>query len=377
MVVQEAYRGTNVLLTGLSGFKGLWLGLWLKRLGANVLGFALPPTADMAAGWPNPQRHLDCVYDDVCGLDRVAKTVADFHPEVIFHLAAQPLVRLSYDQPVNTFAANVMGVVHVLEAARLAPSVKAVVVVTTDKCYQNREWHWGYREDDPLGGHDPYSASKACAELVTQSYRQSYAAQRPDLHIASARAGNVIGGGDWAADRLVPDIVRTIQAGQPVTIRQPQAIRPWQHVVEPLSGYLLLGAALLAQQQACAQAWNFGPVDVAPLTVGEVATQAVSAWGEGELNLATQAKGPHEARYLKLDSSKAIAELGWRPLLSNEERIGWTVDWYKACRHAPERAWEFTHRQLDDIEARVAQADRMRQRWTTHQPRTLADRHAA
>lgn len=363
LAVDNAYRGRRVLLTGASGFKGLWLGLWLQRLGADVLGYSLQPTPEMAIGWPDPQSRVKCIYGDICDLPQVQKTIANFQPEIIFHLAAQPLVRLSYDRPVETFAANVMGVAHVLEAARHTPSVQAAVVVTTDKCYVNREWHWGYREEDPLGGHDPYSASKACSEIVTNSYRQSFATQRPDLQIASARAGNVIGGGDWALDRLVPDIVRTVQSNQPVLVRQPHAIRPWQHVVEPLSGYLLLGAALLSQKPGAAAAWNFGPTDAIPLTVREVAQRVVANWGSGEVIEAATSNGPHEARYLKLDSSKAIAELGWQTLLTNDERIRWTVDWYKACNQHPRRAWEQTIRQLEEAEVRIADNERLRANW--------------
>lgn len=377
MTVTAAYLDRQVLVTGLTGFKGRWLGEWLHRLGAKVHGFALPPTPEMDTAWPDAGDRYPCTHADICSLPDVRRCIDTQQPEIIFHLAAQPLVRLSYQQPIETFAANVMGVANVLEAARSCPSVKAVVVITTDKCYVNREWHWGYREDDPLGGHDPYSASKACAEIVTQCYRQSFANQRPDLLIASARAGNVIGGGDWAVDRLVPDIVRTLKAGQPVLVRQPHAIRPWQHVLEPLSGYLLLGAALLSQQVKAAAPWNFGPTEPIPLSVREVAQQIVRTWGEGEIAYAATTTGPHEAKYLKLDSSKAIAELGWRPLLSNDERIRWTVEWYKACYDDPRRAWEFTMRQIHAVEERIRTVEQLAAKWTKHtRPKNMSNRAA-
>lgn len=363
MTVTAAYDGRRVLVTGLTGFKGRWLGEWLHRLRAKVHGFALPPTTEMDTAWPDAGGRYPCTHADIRSLPEVQRCIDTQQPEIVFHLAAQPLVRLSYQQPIETFAANVMGVANVLEAARSCPSVKAVVVITTDKCYLNREWHWGYREDDPLGGHDPYSASKACAEIVTQCYRQSFASQRPNLLIASARAGNVIGGGDWALDRLVPDIIKTIGNGQPVHLRQPEAIRPWQHVLEPLSGYLMLGAQLLSGAALAASAWNFGPSDAVPLSVGEVASLVVERWGQGQI-IAEQAYcGPHEAKFLKLDSSKAISELAWRPLLTNEQRIGWTVDWYKACHRSPALAWEQTHTQIEMFEAEIARRTNMAARW--------------
>ncbi len=339
------------MITGLTGFKGLWLATWLEQLGADVAGLALPPEPDMLRSWPGLGEKFPCVLGDVRDPHVVTRTVADFRPEVIFHLAAQPLVRLSYREPVATFATNIMGAVHVLEAARHTPSVRGVVVVSSDKCYLNREWVWGYREEESLGGHDPYSASKACTEIVAAAYRQSYNGKGP--LIASGRAGNVIGGGDWAADRLVPDLIRALQHGQPLYLRSPGAIRPWQHVLEPLSGYLLLGAALLAGDESAANAWNFGPYPHEPQPVRELAREMVKHWGGGHVVEAVDATGPHEAHYLKLDSSKAMSELDWRPLLTVAERVGWSVEWYKANLQRPESAWEIAAEQVDRYAARM------------------------
>jgi CDP-glucose 4,6-dehydratase len=349
MSVTDAYRGRRVLVTGLTGFKGLWLSTWLERLGAVVTGLALPPEPAVLRGWPGLAEHFPCTHADVRDFAAVRRAFDAVRPEVVFHLAAQPLVRRSYREPVETFATNVLGTVHVLEAARRTATVRAVVNVTSDKCYENREWLWGYREDEAFGGHDPYSASKGCAEVVTAAYRRSYS-----LPLASARAGNVIGGGDWAADRLVPDLVRAILAGEPVLLRRPGSIRPWQHVAEPLSGYLLLGERLLNSGLDYASGWNFGPSDLRPLTVREVADLLVKHWGRGRIVEAAEPDGPHEAHYLKLDSSKAAAELGWQALLSGEERLAWTVEWYKAWQDDPAAVWGMTAGQIERYERRMA-----------------------
>ena len=251
-------------------------------------------------------------------------------PEVVFHLAAQPLVRASYVEPVETFATNVLGTVHLLEAVRQVESVRAVVVVTSDKCYENQEWHWGYRETEPLGGHDPYSASKACAELATAAWRRSFlSASGRQVGVATARAGNVLGGGDWAADRIVPDAVRAILAGKPLVVRRPQAVRPWQHVLEPLCGYLTLAERLHAEPQRWSSAWNFGPADADTVPVKELLDRFFAQWGEGSWHAESEAAGPHEAGLLRLDCSKARTLLGWRMALGLDQTVALTAEWYR------------------------------------------------
>jgi CDP-glucose 4,6-dehydratase len=320
-------------------------------LGARVVGFSLPPAEEesrreTAAGVIS--RH-----GDIRDVDAVRAVMTEFQPEIVFHLAAQALVRRSYRAPVETFSTNVMGTVHVLEAARQTPSVRAVVNVTSDKCYDNREWVWGYRETEPMGGHDPYSSSKGCAELVTAAYRRSFAADRPDLAIGSARAGNVIGGGDWAEDRIVPDIIRALTAQQPVVLRRPHAVRPWQHVLEPLRGYLMLGERLLTAGQRYAEGWNFGPADVRPLTVLELTRQLLGIWGSGQV-VVQDGGGFHEAHYLKLDCSKAHEQLGWWPLLSVEDALTLTAQWYRAHAANPRGDTEMTRRQIHHYMARMS-----------------------
>jgi CDP-glucose 4,6-dehydratase len=371
MAVCAFYRSRRVLVTGLTGFKGVWLARWLEHLGAEVTGLALPPTDAMSRSWPGLAGRFTWEPVDVRDGAAVARVFASYRPEVVFHLAAQPLVRLSYEEPVATFATNVLGTAHVLEAARQTPSVRALVSVTSDKCYENREWCWGYRECDPLGGHDPYSASKSCAEIVTSCYQRSFG--RPDrLVVASARAGNVIGGGDWAADRLVPDMIRGILANQPVILRRPEAQRPWQHVLEPLSGYLTLGAALGQEGARQAGAWNFGPPDADTVTVRDLAEMLVRAWGRGEVVLEPVASGPHETRYLKLDSSKAAAELGWRPLLSVAHRVGWTVEWYQTWQRDPQAIWDLTGQQIARYQERTCQCPSLAARWFQESPASSA-----
>jgi CDP-glucose 4,6-dehydratase len=280
---------------------------------------------------------------------------------LIFHLAAQALVRRSYEQPVETIAANVLGTAHVLDAARRCDCVQGVVVVTSDKCYDNREQDAPYREDDPMGGHDPYSASKGCAELVAAAYRRSYG--RAGWRVASARAGNVIGGGDWATDRLVPDFVRSLCAGQPCLVRRPTAVRPWQHVLEPLAGYLLLGERLVHGDESFASGWNFGPEPQDALSVRELARLMVGCWGEGAVVEAASASGPHEAHLLRLDSAKAARHLGWRPLLTPAERVAWTAAWYRAWRQQPDSVWDVTNHQVEQYEERMRPCPKLRQRW--------------
>jgi CDP-glucose 4,6-dehydratase len=328
------YQGKRVLITGHTGFKGSWLALWLTQLGAEVAGYALPPPT-----MPNHLELLNLKISSVTGnildKDKLLKAFIDFEPEIVFHLAAQPLVRRSYDEPAETFAVNVLGTANVLDACRKCSSVRAIVNVTSDKCYENKEWVWGYRENDPMGGYDPYSASKGCAELVAGCYRNSffnpaeYGIKHQTL-IASCRAGNVIGGGDWAADRLIPDIIKAAAASQPAAIRNPNAIRPWQHVLEPLSGYLLVGQKLLEGNKEFSGAWNFGPGDDGVITVGELTKKMAGFWPDISIELTASAGQPHEAKLLKLDCSKAAVMLQWRSVWDNDATIAHTVNWYRA-----------------------------------------------
>ena len=317
----------RVLVTGHTGFKGGWLSIWLRRLGADVAGFALPPATDpslftLAAIADDMRSEIG----DVRDLEQVCRLVDDFRPDIIIHMAAQALVRPSYDEPIETFGTNVMGTVNVLEAARHCDSVRAVINVTTDKCYENLERAEGYREDEPLGGHDPYSTSKGCSELVTASYRRSYS-----LAVASARAGNVIGGGDWAEDRLLPDMMRSFLAGESATIRNPASTRPWQHVLEPLYGYLLLAQRLYEDSSEYAEAWNFGPDDEDAKPVVWLADRVVDVWGESATwSNHSDPTQPHEAGFLRLDCEKANRRLGWRPRMNLDQALSWTVDWYQS-----------------------------------------------
>ena len=325
------WTGKRVLLTGHTGFKGSWCALWLCRLGAKVTGLALPPTGDEDF-WNQCGRPGDgpAAFGDIRDPSRVAAAFADVRPEIVLHMAAQALVHPSYENPASTFATNVMGVVHVLDAARNTPSVRAIVNVTSDKCYENKEKIWAYREDEPMGGSDPYSASKGCAELITASYRRSFFSTQGGARLASARAGNVIGGGDWSRDRLIPDCVRAFSAGQAVSIRNPLATRPWQHVLEPLCGYLLLAEALVRRGEEVAEGWNFGPPDDDAWPVGKVADLVAALWGRGANWRQDATAWPHEAMLLRVDATKARLRLGWRPQLDTASALAWTVDWYRA-----------------------------------------------
>ncbi len=358
------YDGKTVLVTGHTGFKGAWLALWLKMLGARVVGYAMPaPTQPALFNELRLGDEIDSVIGDIRDAEALQQEFACYNPEIVFHLAAQPLVRLSYDQPVETFSTNVMGTVNLLEAVRRTPSVRACICVTSDKCYENREWPYAYRENDPMGGHDPYSASKGCAELVTASWRRSFfAAEKNEQHrvlLASARAGNVIGGGDWALDRIVPDAVRALSLNEAIPVRNPGAIRPWQHVLEPLAGYLQLAASLLTTGPAFADAWNFGPLSTGAVNVREIVDKIIGVWGEGSVNdlSSGQKQAPHEANFLKLDCSKAVGQLGWRPVLSVDEAIELTASWYQRYyrdKNFPTRS--FTESQIDSYaqKARVS-----------------------
>lgn len=329
------WRGKNVLLTGHTGFKGSWLSLWLQAMGAKVVGYALPaPTSPSLFEVAEIGRGMTSIIGDIRDLENLRAVFSEYQPDIVIHMAAQPLVRYSYQEPVETYSTNVMGVVNLLEAVRSTSSVKAVVNVTSDKCYENREWVWGYRENEPMGGFDPYSNSKGCAELVTAAYRNSYFPEKGykqhGVAIASARAGNVIGGGDWAGDRLIPDFMRAIAAGIAVSIRNPQAIRPWQHVLEPLSGYLVLAQRLYERGPEFAEGWNFGPSDDDAKPVQWIVERLTAAWGPAARWELDGGEHPHEACYLKLDCSKAKGRLGWHPKWRLEEALDAIVDWHRA-----------------------------------------------
>jgi CDP-glucose 4,6-dehydratase len=321
------YKNKKVLVTGHIGFKGSWLVLWLKQLGAEVMGYSLPAPAA-----PN---HFDCLDLDIrseigniLDSDKLEKCFTDFQPEIVFHLAAQALVRPSYQNPCETFETNVIGTIKVFDACRKTDSVKAIVNITSDKCYDNKEWIWGYRENDAMGGHDPYSASKGCAELVTSSYRNSFF-NKQGILLASCRAGNVVGGGDWAVDRLIPDIIRAAEKGEKVEIRNPGATRPWQHVLEPLSGYLHIGQKLLNEDSEFAQGWNFGPEDGDSVTVREVVEKIHLLWPKVEFIIAQNKTAVHEANLLKLDCSKAHQKLKWHGVWNCDTTFQKTIQWYR------------------------------------------------
>ena len=348
------WRDRRVFLTGHTGFKGGWLALLLHRLGAQVTGYALAtdttPSLFAAAG---VDQVLDSRLDDLRDDTALTTAMQDSHSEVVIHMAAQALVRRGYAAPTETYATNVMGTVNLLEAVRHCPTVRAVLVVTSDKCYDNQEWARGYREDDTLGGHDPYSSSKACVELAVQSWRKSFLATA-GIAVATARAGNVIGGGDWAEDRLLPDVVRALVAGQPVAIRHPDAIRPWQHVLEPLAGYLTLARQLCTGDGQYAAAWNFGPDDDSAWPVAKVVDRVFHLWGQGSRTLTaqddTRSHAPHEAHWLKLDASKTRRALEWQPRLTLETALAWSVDWYRAYYDDPAdstRIRAMTERQIE------------------------------
>lgn len=336
----DFYRGKKVFITGHTGFKGSWLCLWLHKLGAELHGYALEPPTTPSLFELAKVSELLCSHRiaDVRDAAALAEAMEQAQPEIVIHMAAQPLVRDSYKIPVETYAVNVMGTVHLLEAVRQCPSVKAVVNVTTDKCYENREWVWGYRENEPMGGFDPYSNSKGCSELVTAAYRSSFfnastsqqfnsSTPQHGAAVATARAGNVIGGGDWATDRLIPDCISALLAGDPVRIRNPHSIRPWQHVLEPLSGYLLLAQRLYESGGEYADGWNFGPADTDAKPVEWIVQQMCAFWGKGARYEIDAGEHPHEAHYLKLDCSKAQMRLGWNPRWNLEKALHSIIEW--------------------------------------------------
>lgn len=349
----------KVFVTGHTGFKGGWLSLWLQQLGAQVTGYALqPPTNPSLFEVAQVAQGMQSVIGDIRDGTLLSNALRQAAPDIVIHMAAQPLVRRSYVDPVDTYLINVMGTVHLLEAVRQTPSVRAVVNVTTDKCYENQEWVWGYRENEPMGGFDPYSSSKGCAELVTAAYRNSFfnAAKHSEHHIAvaTARAGNVIGGGDWAEDRLVPDILRAIQNGQSVNIRNPQSTRPWQHVLEPLNGYLALAEKLYMQGPAFAEAFNFGSAEDDAKPVQWIVEQITRQWGDGANWKLDQVEHPHEAHYLKLDCSKAKARLNWQPRWMLAKALENIIVWHKAHQRGDDMR-ELSLKQISTFQEQVTE----------------------
>lgn len=328
----DFWYGKRVFITGHSGFKGSWMSLWLQSLGAKITGYALkPPTCPSLFEEARVAEGMTSIEGDINDLDFLRQSMQAARPEIVFHMAAQPLVRYSYQNPVETYATNVMGTVHMLEVVRATPTVRAVVGITTDKCYENQGWVWGYRESDPMGGYDPYSSSKGCAELVSAAYRSSFFNARDyanhGVGLATVRAGNVIGGGDWAKDRLIPDIIAAFEQGKPVHIRNPHAIRPWQHVLEPLRGYLMLAEKLVQEGPAYAEGWNFGPNDEDARSVGWIVEQMAKRWGEGAQWQIDAGAHLHEDEYLKLDISKVRNRLHWSPVLRLSDALNLIVDW--------------------------------------------------
>jgi CDP-glucose 4,6-dehydratase len=324
------WKGKKVYLTGHTGFKGSWLSLWLQSMGATVKGYSLAPnTTPSIFTEAKVVQGMDSEVGDIRDLQQISKSMRDFNPDILIHMAAQPLVRLSYEEPVETYTTNVIGTVNVLEAARKCANLKAIVSVTTDKCYENNEWEWGYRENEAMGGHDPYSSSKGCAELVTSAYRRSFFSTEDTASLASARAGNVIGGGDWAEDRLIPDILRAFEKSKPVVIRNPLSTRPWQHVLEPLSGYLVLAQELFLNGDEFAEGWNFGPKDEDCKPVSWILDQMVNSWGNGASWELDKNNNPHEAGFLKLDCSKASNRLKWNPKWNLQLTLKSIVDWHQ------------------------------------------------
>ncbi len=346
------FKGKKVLVTGHTGFKGSWLSIWLNELGAEVVGIGLDPYSDkdnfVLSGIAD--RIKTDIRADIRDGEKLKEIFDEYKPDIVFHLAAQPLVRLSYDIPVQTYQTNVMGTINVLEAIRAFESVKVGIMITTDKCYENKEQIWGYRENEPMGGYDPYSSSKGAAEIAISSWRRSYfSPENYDRHgksIASVRAGNVIGGGDWALDRIIPDCIRALETGKPIDIRSPKSIRPWQHVLEPLSGYMLLAKKMWEHPTEYCEGWNFGPRAESISTVWDVASKVVENYGSGELRDLSDPNALHEAKLLMLDISKAKFKLGWEPRLNIDRTVAMTVAWYKDYTHIP--VYELCLRQINE-----------------------------
>jgi len=354
----NVFDGKTILVTGHTGFKGSWLSIWLKELGANVVGYALEPyTQNDNFVVAEVDRRIESVIGDIRDYDKLKRTFNRYKPEIVFHLAAQSLVRPSYEQPKLTYDTNVGGTVNLLECCRLTSSVKIIINVTSDKCYDNKEWIWAYRENDPLGGRDPYSSSKGCSEIITSAYRDSFfngkEGQKHHKCLSSVRAGNVIGGGDWREDRLVPDCIKALKKNEPICIRSPQSVRPWQHVLEPLSGYMLLVSRMYEDGEKFSGAWNFGPYHTSVIAVEDVVKRLIHHWGSGQYKDLSQelSHEPHEAQHLMLDISKAVSLLNWQPALSLDEAIEYTVNWYQA----PSVNYDYCVSQIRDYIAKVKQ----------------------
>ena len=334
-IFKKFYQGKRVLVTGHTGFKGSWLTIWLHELGAEVIGVSLDPLTELdnfVLSGIGKKIKAD-IRADIRDLDKMKAIFSAYNPEIVFHLAAQPLVRLSYEIPINTYQVNVIGTINILEAIRLTDSVKVGVMITSDKCYENQEQLWGYRENEPMGGHDPYSSSKGAAEIAITSWRRSFFSpeqyEKHNKSIASARAGNVIGGGDWALDRIIPDCIRALKSKKAIEIRNPEAIRPWQHVLDPLSGYMLLAQKMWDSPTCYCEGWNFGPKLESISTVGNLVSKVIESYGEGELKHTSDSNSLHEARLLALDISKARLRLGWEPHWDIDQAVTLTIDWYK------------------------------------------------
>lgn len=355
-------RGRKAFVTGNTGFMGSWLSAWLLSIDAKVTGYSLePPTDPSMFEATGLGRRMTWIRGDINDLEHLKDEMRRAEPELVFHLAAQPIVRRSYSEPILTFDTNVLGTAKVLESVRDTPSVKSCVCITSDKCYENREWVHGYRESDRLGGRDPYSASKGAAELIISSYRNSFfgpeSASKGRVGVASARAGNVIGGGDWAEDRIVPDCMRALSAGKPVQVRNPNAVRPWQHVLEPLGGYLMLAHRLLEDPAHHSSAWNFGPKAEDHVTVMRLVQMIVDRWGEGKMQVHSRPNEPHEAGLLRLDCTKAHSGLGWYPVLPLEESVRMTVEWHKQQLADPKELWDLTIKQINEFARKAGHAE--------------------
>ncbi|WPX07796.1 CDP-glucose 4,6-dehydratase [Anaerocellum danielii] len=355
MIKNEPFKGIykyrNVFITGNTGFKGSWLTIWLNKLNANVVGYALPPyTVPNMFDICKLSIKSECIFGDIRDYESLYKAMKKSKPEIVFHLAAQPLVRLAYREPISTYETNIMGTVNVLEAARKIDSIKAVIVVTSDKCYENKEWIYGYRENDPLGGFDPYSSSKSCCELIVAAYRNSYYNQIGKA-LATVRAGNVIGGGDWSDERLIPDCIKALSEAKVIKIRKPKAIRPWQYILEPLAGYLWLGANMLSDNKSFNSAWNFGPEEGNILTVEEIVNLVIKVWGGGSYEIDNPKDNFYETDLLKLDTSKAKSYLGWKPILDIQKTIYKTIEWYKHYYYNKEiDMYDYSLQQIEEYE---------------------------
>ncbi len=352
---KTTFKGKTVLITGHTGFKGTWLSIWLNELGANVVGYSLKPnTSPSFFMETNLEQKIEHIIGDIRDVRHLSKVFQDFEPDIVYHLAAQTLVRLSYRDPKLTYETNVLGFVNLLEVARRTDSVKVIINVSSDKCYENKEWIWGYREIDPIGGYDPYSSSKACSELVTATYQRSFFNPKGNseklILLASVRAGNTIGGGDWAEDRIIPDCIKSLVAKKAILIRNPNSIRPWQYVLEPLSGYLWLGAILYQNNQNFSSAWNFGPKEEETITVKQLVERIIQNWGSGSYSTQNNTHlQPHEANYLKLDCSKAHQLLKWRPLYDAKTAINETIEWYRSfyCSKKDKDLYEISLKQIE------------------------------